>query len=531
MRTEKGKKMKQLFSVFVMISVLTGCTQPWQESQEISSEGATGIVFNDINRNGKRDMGEPGIAGVHVSNGRDIVTTDRNGRYRLEVEEAIIFVIKPRNWMTPVNKVNLPDFYYIHKPAGSPAGLRHPGIGPTGPQPESIDFALYKHPEPKRFDVVIFGDPQAMNLKEVNYMAHDAIEEVAGIDAAFGASLGDIVCDNIEDFDLVNEIISLIGLPWYNVAGNHDINYYAQGDADSLETFSRVYGPAYYSFNYGPVHFLVLDSIVAYREDEERLSYYEGLDSKQLEFIRNDLSLLDKGQLVVLLMHGSENLFEQGRRKLFEILEQHPYTVSVAGHTHRTEHLFLGKEYDWYGSNPHHLYISGTVSGAWWTGVPDEVGIAHATMTNGVPNGYSVLSFDGNEYTIRFKAFRRPEDYQMNIWAPEEICADKAAEGEIVVNVFAASERSKVQMRIGESNSWIDMERVTRKDPYFEQVLDYEEKYNIPRYSWATEASETGHIWRADLPANLPEGACFIHVREIDMFGQVHTGRRLIRIK
>jgi len=523
--------MKQLFTVFVIISVLTGCTQTLQEGHEISSKGATGIVFNDLNRNGIRDIVEPGIAGVYVSNGRDIVTTDSNGRYQLQVEEAIIFVIKPRNWMTPVNKVNLPDFYYIHKPDGSPEGLRYPGIGPTGPQPESIDFALYKHPEPKRFDVVIFGDPQAMNLKEVNYIAHDAIEEVAGIDAAFGVSLGDVVCDNIEDFDSVNEIVSLIGLPWYNVPGNHDINYYAKGDEHSLETFSSVYGPAYYSFNYGPVHFLVLDSIVTYRDNGERLSYYEGLDSKQLEFIRNDLNLLDKGQLVVLLMHGSENLFEQDRRKLFEILEQHPYTVSVAGHTHRTEHLFLGKEYDWYGSNPHHLYISGTVSGAWWMGVPDELGIAHSMMTNGVPNGYSIFSFDGNEYTIRFKAFRRPEDYQMNIWAPEEIYANKAAEGEIVVNVFAASERSNVQMRIGESSSWIDMERITRKDPYFEQILEYEEKYNIPRVSWATEALDSGHIWRADFPENLPEGACFIHIREIDIFGKVHTGRRLIRIK
>ncbi|MCJ7692695.1 MAG: calcineurin-like phosphoesterase C-terminal domain-containing protein [Sedimentisphaerales bacterium] len=523
--------MKQLFTVFVIISVLTGCTQTLQESHEISSKDATGIVFNDLNRNGIRDIGEPGIAGVYVSNGRDIVTTDRNGRYQLQVEETIIFVTKPRNWMTPVNEVNLPYFYYIHKPDGSPEGLRYPGILPTGPQPESIDFALYKQPEPKRFDVVIFGDPQASNLKEVNYMAHDAIEEVAGIDAAFGVSLGDVVCDNIEDFDSVNEIVSLIGLPWYNVPGNHDINYYAKGDEHSLETYSRVYGPAYYSFNYGPVHFLVLDSIVTYRDNEERLVYYEGLDSKQLEFIRNDLNLLDKGQLVVLLMHGSEDLFKQDRRKLFEILEQHPYTVSVAGHTHRTEHLFLGKEYGWYGSNPHHLYISGTVSGAWWMGVPDELGIAHSMMTNGVPNGYSVFSFDGNEYTIRFKAFRRPEDYQMNIWAPEEIYANKAADSEIVVNVFAASERSNVQMRIGESSSWIDMERITRKDPYFEQILEYEEKYNIPRVSWATEALDSGHIWRADFPENLPEGACFIHIREIDMFGKVHTGRRLIRIK
>jgi hypothetical protein len=62
------------------------------------------------------------------------------------------------------------------------------------------------------------------------------------------------------------------------------------------------------------------------------------LDSKQLEFVRNDLSLLDREQLVVLLLHGAEDLFKQGRRELFEVLEKHPYTVSVAGHVRKGSH-------------------------------------------------------------------------------------------------------------------------------------------------------------------------------------------------
>ena len=527
------RMMKQLtiaISVSLII-IISGCSMS-AFGVGIAPGDATGVVFNDLNTNGTRDAGEPGICGVRVSNGTDIVLTDNKGRYALDVtDDTIIFVIKPAGWMTKVNDTNLPRFFYIHKPDGSPAGLKYPGVAPTGPQPDSIDFALYKHPEPERFDVVIFGDPQVSRKEELAYLAHDAVDEVAGIDAAFGVSLGDIVGNNIGDFQAVNQIISAIGLTWYNLPGNHDLNFYAESDEHSLETYSRVYGPRYYSFDHGKVHFLVLDSIIAERRQREQLDYKEGLDQKQLEFIRNDLALLDKNQLVVLLMHGAENLFEYGRRELFEVLEKHPHTVSVAGHDHRTEHLFLGKEYDWHGPKPHHLYFSGTVSGAWWTGVPDELGIPHATMTNGVPNGYSVFSFDGNRYSIRFKAFRRPEDYQMNIWAPEEIYANKAADSEIVVNVFAASERSNVQMRIGESSSWIDMERITRKDPYFEQILEYEKKYNIPRVSWATEPLDSGHIWRADFPENLPEGACFIHIREIDMFGKVHTGRRLIRIK
>ncbi len=78
-----------------------------------------------------------GIAGVMVSNGRDVALTDADGRYTLPVtDETILFVIKPSGYMTPVDPVTmLPRFYAIHQPAGSPAalGLTFEGIAPTGP--------------------------------------------------------------------------------------------------------------------------------------------------------------------------------------------------------------------------------------------------------------------------------------------------------------------------------------------------------------------------------------------------------------
>ena len=38
-------------------------------------------------------------------------------------------------WRTPLSEHNLPRFYYVHKPHGSPT-LKHPGVAPTGPWPE-----------------------------------------------------------------------------------------------------------------------------------------------------------------------------------------------------------------------------------------------------------------------------------------------------------------------------------------------------------------------------------------------------------
>ena len=126
---------------------------------------ATGIVFEDRSGTGRRQPGDPGIAGVLVSNGREVVQTDSNGRYALPVDdETIIFVIKPTGYAVPVERgVMLPRFYYIHQPAGTPAhlNLRYRGIEPTGALPQSLDFALRKVDEPTRFDVLMFADPHA----------------------------------------------------------------------------------------------------------------------------------------------------------------------------------------------------------------------------------------------------------------------------------------------------------------------------------------------------------------------------------
>ena len=47
---------------------------------------AKGVVYNDFNANGIRDSGEEGVADVRVSNGDDIVLTNKDGKYELLAE-------------------------------------------------------------------------------------------------------------------------------------------------------------------------------------------------------------------------------------------------------------------------------------------------------------------------------------------------------------------------------------------------------------------------------------------------------------
>ena len=144
--------------------------------------------------------------------------------------------------MTPLNDHLLPRFHYVHKPNGSPPS-RYAGTKPTGPLPKSIDFPLHKQEEPGKFRAIFFGDPQPRNQKEIDYIANDVVAELAGTDAKFGVTLGDIMFDNLDLFGSLNGSIALIGIPWFNVIGNHDLNFEAKVDHLSDETFERVYGP------------------------------------------------------------------------------------------------------------------------------------------------------------------------------------------------------------------------------------------------------------------------------------------------
>jgi len=507
-----------------------GCATAPKAQRDRWPDHAHGVVFEDRDADGQRDPGERGLSGVAVSNGRDVALTDFYGRWHLPCDDdTIFFVIKPRGWCTQVDGLQLPRFHYIHKPGGSPSS-KYAGVAPTGPLPESIDFPLYRRHEPDRFRVVLFADTQPRNQQEIDYVAHDVVEELVDVDAAFGMTLGDILFDDLSLFDSLNRTVALIGRPWYNVIGNHDTNMDTTEDRYSDETFERIYGPPYYSFDYGRVHFLVLDDINWMGGGEGRRSYAGGLGPEQLEFIRNDLALVPPDRLVVLTMHIP--IYEvEDREELFRLIEDRPHVVSIAGHMHFHENRFLGADDGWKGNEAHYHLVQGTVSGSWWSGAPDELGIPHTTMRDGVPNGYSIATFDGHRMSIAYKAARRPADYQMNIYAPEVVPAAQAATTPVWANIFAGSDRSRVEMRLGRSGPWVEMERTDERDPAYLRLKELEVGPQPPPGRKLPRAMRCPHLWRANLPAHPAPGTHLIQVRETDLFGQTHRANRVIRIE
>ena len=523
----------------------------------------SGAVFEDKDGSGKPGPANPGLANVMVSNGKDVVLTDEQGRYSLTLDNpGLIHVIKPAGFMPPVDaNTGSPRFYYLHQPEGSPASLAltYEGVAPTGPLPPSVDFALKRQDEPEAFDVVIFTDPQPESDVEVDFIREDVVDAAAALKPRFGFTCGDIMFDDLTLYDRYNAIIGAIGAPWWNVGGNHDLNYEAPDRRWARETFKRVYGPAYYAFAYARTLFLMLDDVDYLGQDSAKphgAGKYEGrLDDPQLTFVKNVLAHTPADTLIVVALHiplrtyldlkdPSVNLVN--RNALFALFEGRRYTVSFSGHTHTTEHHYFDAADGWSGAAPHHHHVLTAVSGSWWSGPYDHRGVAYADSRDGAPNGFHVLSVDGLSYKTRFVPAKEPNGRQIRLslvshfhqtdkeikyqFRPGQLNGSpipRAALGSatLVANVFDGGPKTKVTLSIG-GRAPIEMTQRAMPDPFVEDLYARHRETKKP---WV-KAEVSSHIWAARLPHDLAPGAHAITVEAKTEYGDVVSGRMALEV-
>lgn len=497
------------FFLFLLIAVVSGA------QQKTSFQGA---VFLDENENGVFDKNENGLKGVCISNGKEVVQTNKKGEWTLDAKlQKQIFIIKPAGFAIVVNKQQIP-LHFIPQDYSSNS---------------EINFALLKNNENKKFSTLFFGDTQARGFKEANYIFQDVVEELIGTDATFGVSLGDIVADDPELMNYVAAGIGQIGIPWYNIFGNHDSDREAEKNDERDDTFEKFFGPSTYAFEYGEVVFIGLNNIYFNPEGK----YKPHFTDEQLVFVDNYLKLVPENKLVVLMMHAPLVACDN-RENMYRLLETRKHTFSISGHVHEQINLFVDEEMGWKGSEPHHHLINATVCGSWWCGLNDELGIPHATMNDGAPNGYSIIAFDGNKYGVQFKAARRPENYQMNIYLPEEIEKSSLDTTSVLVNVFAGSERSLVEMSIDNGN-WIKLKnfktidpeilRMHQLSPFLNEKVKGQPLDEIFGFTMDSP-SISHHMWQAKLPAEILPGTHKVTLRTTDMYNKTYIAHRIFRV-
>ena len=395
-----------------------------------------GTVFVDRDRDSRNDRSERGLAGVEVSNGREVVTTDRHGRYRLPVHDNMtVFITQPAGYQVPVDEFNVAQFHYNHLPAGSPP-LRYGGIAPTGPIPSAVNFPLVQSrlTASSEQHCVMAGDLQTYDKTEVEYARKGAINDLAKRDDYQGCGslfIGDVVGDDLSLYPDVKELTSRTNGPARFLPGNHDLDFDAKTAEHSFDTFRAQLAPAYYSYDVGDVHVLALntvrypctpdvDNADGHRpecDDPVNRPRYNGrLDDDQLAWLERDLAKVDDDKLVVVAGHiGLLNYADEGShihqvdqvREVYDLLRGRK-AVAVAGHSHSVENLRKGDSMqgwrDLFGVDglPFPHLTAGAISGDWYSGEVTEDGYPTALQRDGGRPGVVTLDIRGNRFTERF---------------------------------------------------------------------------------------------------------------------------------
>ena len=499
---------------------------------------ARGTVYLDSNANGQRDRDEPGLPGVKVSNGRDVTHTNPDGVYEIPLPpQNILFITKPASYDVPLSDVQLPRFYYIHYPDGTPdiADWDWPVIEPTGPLPESIDFALLPGQTGVKFDAMGFADPQTATDEHLDMLRKDVIEPLFNnpYNAAFGMVAGDVVNDNLGLYERHNRMMAQIGIPIWNVPGNHDINYKSPDNEHATQTFRSVFGPDYYSFDYGLVHFLALNNV----EYGGPGNGYRGyIPEEQMEWIANDLADVPEHKLILILTHipllthapGGDGeryspVINTGNfADLVELLKRFQYVYGIAGHdTSNSWKTEIGHDHGWTGYPFIAHTLAETRGSGWNRGPRDERGVRPATMADGNPNGYYLFHFDGAKIVPRFIPAGSSPDDRLRVTLEPAPANDKPAldrgrladGARIVVNLFDGGVRDEVWVAFNDGDP-IAMQNIERTDPTY--VAQYERFKDTP--DAYAEPAVSSHIWQLDLP-DLAPGLHVAIITARDEFG------------
>ncbi len=360
-----------------------------------------------------------GVAGVPVTDGLRIVDSLADGTFELISDTARdhVYMSLPSGYRIPTNPTGTARFYQPIQP---------------GPRDEmQTEFSLERiEGGDEHHTMLLLADIQTETAAEMAQFHRETVPDLQatvrglGEEQAFAMACGDILFDDLSLFPDYERAVRQVGIPAFQVVGNHDLDFDGATDESSTRTFRNHFGPAYYSFDRGHVHYVVLDDVFWHSS-----GYLGYLDSDQLTWLERDLSRVEAGRPVVISLHipveGTRDIRMGAARPvpagsvsnrdfLYRMVE--PYaTHFLSGHTHDGEHTFL------HGT---HAQISGTVCGAWWTG---------PICGDGTPKGYGVYEARGEEIRWRYKATGYSDDHQIRAYARGAV---PGAPDEVVANVW-----------------------------------------------------------------------------------------------
>lgn len=221
---------------------------------------------------------------------------------------------------------------------------------------------------------------------------------------------GDLIMDALAQrysmadslYKLYNGTVKNFRMPVFNTMGNHEIyGIYAKSGADPAnpeygeKMFEKRFGYPYTSFGHKGWKFMILNSI----EDNGKNGYIGKIDDAQIDWIRKELSSIDKNTPIVLSTHipfitantqkyqgttvanDSSTVIFNGKEVL-DLFKGYNLKLVLQGHLHSLEDIYI---------DGIHFITGGAVSSGWWNG-----------PVNGIEEGYLLLTAKKDEISWKY---------------------------------------------------------------------------------------------------------------------------------
>jgi len=421
-----------------------------------------------------------GIKNVVVSDGYNVVVTDKKGKYEFKPHADAVAVF-----------ISTPSGYAFKNEKGI---ARHYNLLDDFTKIQNVNFSLSPldvNDEEHQF--IIWADPQTRNAADVEKMMNNSVPDVQKWVAAadpgallHGITVGDIVWDDLKIFKDYDKAVEKMGIPFFQCLGNHDMDFNLGGDETSDNTFQQTYGPTYYSFNRGSVHYVVIDDVRYLGSDRN----YDGhISQPQLDWLKKDLSYISKEKLIVLCTHIPVHLGVKNKEELYAILQDRKVHI-MSGHTHWHTNVIQGNIYE---------HNHGTVCGAWWTG---------PICGDGTPCGYGVYKVKGTELSWHYKSTGFSADHQFKIFVTDY----NAGQKQVKVNIWNYDPGWTTEYAVDGIKKG-SLEQFEGFDPVAYATLLGKD---LPNPRGFAEPKMTDHMFRAFIPVSAKE----ITVIATDRFGK-----------
>jgi len=267
------------------------------------AQSIQGFVFEDHDRNGLHNEKDKALSSVSVSDGYSVVQTKNNGSFEItpDPNARFLFVTLPSGYKALTK-------YYIPL-TDTTRNCLFPLAKDAEQDPDSLKFIQITDTE-----TPIYG-PWIDNIRNFSQLQR----------AALIVHTGDICYEPGLRFHAAQVNAELLGRPIYYCVGNHDLVKGEYGE----KLFEELFGPAYYSFEAGPAHFVVTPMA----NGDFKPDY---TTDQVIRWLKKDLALKDPGKPLIFLNHNftaGDDFILHGEKEAID-LKAYNLKAWLFGHRH-----------------------------------------------------------------------------------------------------------------------------------------------------------------------------------------------------